>query len=81
MQSRIKKHTCTELLIELVQGALEEEGCQTKRYSDGNKHFISGAYDAIMVKRADGNYYELVVNEFYPHKVCDPVQMFEDIDK
>ena len=81
MQSRINKHTCTELLIELIQSALKEEGCQTKRYSDGDKYFVSGAYDAIMVKGADGNYYELVVNECYPQKVYSPIQMFEDIDK
>ena len=87
MQSRIKKHINTELFIELIQGALEEEGFQTKRYSDGDKYTVTSAYDAIMVKGADGNYYELTVSECYPQtndykgKTYNPAQMFEDIDK
>lgn len=30
-------HVNTELLIELLQGSLEEEGYETKRYSDSKK--------------------------------------------
>ena len=76
MQSRTKKHTNTELLIELIQDALEEEGCQTKRYSDGTKYTVTSAYDCIMVKGADGDCYELIVNECHL-----PTRVFEDIDK
>lgn len=49
MQSKIKKHTCTELLIDLIQGALEEEGCHTKRFSDGDTYFTT-SYDCIMIE-------------------------------
>lgn len=85
MQSRIKKHTNTELFIELIQDALEEEGCQTKRYSDG-KYTVTGAYDCIMCKGVDGNYYELIVQECYPERYAgevsyDPSAVFEIIDK
>lgn len=66
MQSRIKKHIHTELFIELIRGALEEEGCQTKRYSDDDRYTVTNAYDCIMVKGADGNFYELTVNECSP---------------
>ena len=65
MQSRIEKHENTELLIDLIQGALEEEGYETKRYSDGDRHHTT-AYDAIMVKSFDGNYYTLDIAECVP---------------
>ncbi len=85
MQSKIKKHICTELLIDLIQGALEEEGHLTKRYSDGNTHFTT-AYDCIMVKGADGNYYTLTVDECITQKdprsgkICRPEDKFEHLD-
>lgn len=87
MQSRIKKHIHTESFIELIQGALEEEGCQTKRYSDGDRYTVTNAYDCIMVKGADGNFYELIVNECSPRlEFCtdeeyNPAKAFENIDK
>lgn len=62
MQSLEKKHINTELVIDLVQGALEEDGYKTKRYSDSRKYETS-SYDCIIVKGADGNYYELTVSE------------------
>lgn len=62
MQSLEKKHINTELVIDLVQGALEEDGYKTKRYSDSRKYETS-AYDCIVIKGEDGNYYELTVSE------------------
>lgn len=85
MQSKIKKHICTELLIDLIQGTLEEEGHLTKRYSDGNT-YITTAYDCIMVKGTDGNYYTLIVDECIPRKdprsgkMCNPDETFERMD-
>lgn len=54
-------HKGAELLIDLIQGALEEEGHETKRYSDSKKYDTS-AYDCIVIKGNDGNYYELMVS-------------------
>lgn len=62
MQSLEKKHVNTELVIDLIQGELEADGYRTKRYSDSRNHETS-AYDCIVVKGADGNYYELIVSE------------------
>jgi len=63
MESQIKERDeGTELLIELLQGAFEEEGHETKRYSDSNKHFTS-SYDCIEVKGNDGNYYSISIDK------------------
>lgn len=67
MQSKIKKHISTELLIDLIQGALEEEGCRTKRFSDGDTYFTT-SYDCIMVEDADGNHYKLTIDEYIPRE-------------
>lgn len=55
-------HVNTELLIDIIQGCLEEEGHETKRYSDSKKYETS-EYDCIAIKGNDGNYYELTVSE------------------
>lgn len=60
-------HVNTELLIELLQGSLEEEGYETKRYSDSKKYYTS-AYDCIMVKGNDGNFYEITISK------CDDIK-------
>lgn len=52
----------TELMIDLIQGALEEEGCETKRFSDSDKHKTTD-YDAIEVKGYDGNYYTINISK------------------
>lgn len=55
-------HINTELIIDVIQGCLEEEGHETKRYSDSKKYDTS-AYDCIAVKGNDGNYYEITISE------------------
>lgn len=60
-------HVNTELLIDFLQGCLEEEGYETKRYSDGKKYYTS-AYDCIVVKGNDGNFYEITISE------CDDIK-------
>ena len=50
------------MIIELLQGCLEEEGYEIKRYSDSEK-YETIAYDCIAVKGSDGNYYEITISE------------------
>lgn len=52
----------TELLIELIQGALEEEGYQAKRHSNSDNH-LTTSYDCIEVKGYDGNYYCISIDK------------------
>ncbi len=86
MKKMDKMHVNTELLIDLVQGALEEEGYETKRYSDGNT-METTEYDRIIAKGIDGNYYELGVCELkerrcpYTGKIYKPEEAFEKADK
>lgn len=58
----ISRDDNTELLIDLIQGALEEEGHKTKRFSDSDKHRTT-SYDAIEVKGYDGNYYTIIIDK------------------
>lgn len=58
----ISRDDNTELLIELIQGALEEDGYKTKRFSDSDKHHTT-SYDAIEVKGYDGNYYTITIDK------------------
>ncbi len=51
----------TELLVDLIEGALQEEGYEVLRYSDSKKHFTT-ADDALAVKRHDGIYFKLTID-------------------
>ena len=52
----------TELLIDLIIGALEEEGYEVLRYKDSKMHNTTG-YDCLSVKRADGVYFTIDVEK------------------
>ena len=77
------KDTSTELLIELLQGALEEEGYKTKRFSDSKMHLTS-AYDAIEIKGYNG-YFTILVEQrkeyIHPknNSICRADEVFNSI--
>lgn len=81
---KTEMHTNTELIIDLIQACLEEEGHETKRFSDSDKIFTS-AYDCIAVKGNDGNYYEVTISECkdrrnpYTGKIIKASSTFEEI--
>ena len=52
----------TELLIDLLIGALEEEGYEVLRYKDSKIHHTTG-YDCLSVKRADCVYFTICINK------------------
>ena len=56
-----KKDKNTEKIIKTVRNALEAEGHETKRFSDSKK-YMTTAYDTIVFKGADGEYYELTIS-------------------
>ncbi len=66
MHSREKKQKHLEKIVLILQRALQMEGHDTKRFSDG-KRFSTTAYDCIVVKGNDGKYYEISVSECEPH--------------
>ncbi len=79
-------HINTELIIDLIQGALEEEGHETRRYANSNEYFTTG-YDCIVIKGKDGNYYELQISELkdtinpYTGKVTEAREKFERLGR
>jgi len=83
-KARKERHLNTELLIELIQGALEEEGYETKRYSDGT-HYATTNYDYIMIKGANEDYWGLDVAELtkyqipFSDEIYDPAEHFKSV--
>ncbi len=51
-----------ELLIEMIVGALQEEGYETTRFSDTRTLYTS-AYDALEVLTPDGSYFMVDIDK------------------
>lgn len=56
------RHDETELLIDLIEGALSEEGYCANRYSGGSDKRTT-AYDAIHVEDGAGRKYAVIIEE------------------
>ena len=76
----------TELLIDLLIGALEEEGYEVVKYSDSKKHFTT-SYDTIVIKRFDEEYFRISIDkeETYVNPRTNKIHLknetFDDIKK
>lgn len=58
-----KKHDeDVELLIDLLIGALQEEGYEVFRFKDSKKHYTT-AYDVLEIKRNDGVYFNITIDK------------------
>lgn len=69
----------TELLIDLIEGALQEEGYEVLKYSDSKKHHTT-ADDALVVKRYDGIYFEVTIDRIVTKRNPYTNELFKDSD-
>lgn len=67
----------TELLIDLLTGALQEEGYEIFRYYDSKKHYTT-AYDTLEIKRHDNVYFNITIDKRETHKNPYTNEIYKD---
>lgn len=60
----------TELLIDLLEGALQEDGYEVVRYSNSKKHGCT-SYDTLALKR-DNEYFKIAIDKDVDYKSINP---------
>lgn len=69
----------TELLVDLLEGSLQEEGYEVLRYSDSEKHYTT-ADDALAVKRHDGIYFTVTIDRIETKRNPYTNELYKDSD-
>jgi hypothetical protein len=69
----------TKLIVDLIEGALQEEGYEVLRYSDSKKHYTT-ADDALAVKRYDGIYFTVTINRIETNRNPYTNEIHKDSD-